>query len=72
MKTFCTNHGKVDDAVFFHQRACEGRVRVQHVGAVFFVAEAFFLVAVDGHAEHFAGRLHRSVGWDGDRVVVYR
>lgn len=49
------HHGEVNDAVLLHQRAGEGCVGLEHVGAVFFIAQSFFLVAVNGHAEHFAG-----------------
>jgi hypothetical protein len=48
------HHGKSHDSVLFHQRTSEWRVCLEHVGAVFFVTQVGFLVAVNGEAEHFA------------------
>jgi len=48
------HHGKSHDSVLLHQRTSERRVRLEHVGTVFFVAQLGFLVAVNGEAEHFA------------------
>jgi hypothetical protein len=51
-------HGEAQNPVLFHFRAGERCVLFQHVFAIFFVAEASFLVTVNGEAQQIAFFLH--------------